>query len=84
MQLQEVYATVDLVFPLRQAEVVKKIKSGVVPFKEVQELLEDTVDIVEALAIKAEKNGMRKSVEPSFWDNFLEEVYLANHNSYYS
>lgn len=84
LQLQEIYSTGDLVFPLQQAEVVKKIKSGVVPFKEVQELLEDTVDIVEALAIKAEKNGMRKSVEPGFWDNFLEEVYLANHNSYYS
>lgn len=84
LQLQEIYSTGDLVFPLQQAEIVKKIKSGVVPFKEVQELLEDTVDIVEALSVKAEKNGMRKSVDMSFWDNFLEEVYLANHNSYYS
>lgn len=83
VQLREIYTFGDLKFPLYEAELIKKIKSGTIPFKEVQELLEDTVDLVEALAVQAEKNGMRKSVDMSFWNNFLEEVYLANHNSYY-
>lgn len=83
IQLKEIYTTGDLVFPLREAGIVKLIKTGKVAFKEVQELLEDTVDLVETLAINAERNGMRKKVDMSFWDDFIEKVYLENHNSYY-
>ncbi|ARW58069.1 thioredoxin [Serratia phage X20] len=83
VQLKEIYTTGDLVFPLREAGIIKLIKSGEVAFKEVQELLEDTVDLVETLAINAERNGMRKKVDMTFWDNFIEKVYLENHNSYY-
>lgn len=83
LQLQEIYSTGDLVYPLKDAEFVKKVKSGAVPFKEVQEWLEICVDDVERLAFNAEKNGMRKEVDMSFWDDFIEEVYLENHNRYY-
>lgn len=83
IQLREIYQTGDLVFPLREAETIRMIKAGMFKFKYVQELLEDTVDHVELLAANAEKNGMRSSVDMSFWNKFLEEVYLANHNSYY-
>lgn len=82
-QLREIYLYGDLVFPLHEAELIKKIKLGELPFKEVQELLESTVDEVEILAFNAEKNGMPKKVDMTFWDKFTEEVYLANHNSYY-
>ncbi|AND76035.1 hypothetical protein MX01_90 [Escherichia phage MX01] len=82
-QLLEIYQTGDLVFPLREASIIKLIKAGELPFKEVQELLEDTVDLVEVLAIQASKNGMPAKVDMKFWDKFVEEVYLENHNSYY-
>lgn len=83
IQLKEIYATGDLVFPLREAGVVRLIKSGGLPFKEVQELLEDTVDLVEVLAINAHKNGMRDKVDMTFWNDFVEKVYLENHRNYY-
>lgn len=82
-QLLEIYQTGDLVFPLREASIIKLIKAGELPFKEVQELLEDTVDLVEVLALQAAKNGMPAKVDMKFWDKFVEEVYLDNHNSYY-
>ncbi|UVD33475.1 putative HNH homing endonuclease [Escherichia phage ZCEC14] len=82
-QLMEIYQTGDLVFPLREASIIKLIKAGELPFKEVQELLEDTVDLVEVLAIQAAKNGMPDKVDMKFWDKFVEEVYLENHRSYY-
>ncbi|QJA42624.1 hypothetical protein [Enterobacteria phage vB_EcoM_IME540] len=82
-QLLEIYQTGDLVFPLREASIIKLIKAGELPFKEVQELLEDTVDLVEVLAIQAAKNGMPEKVDMKFWDKFVEEVYLDNHNAYY-
>ncbi|WPJ21444.1 thioredoxin [Salmonella phage vB_SalD_ABTNLS3] len=82
-QLLEIYQTGDLVFPLREASIIKLIKAGELPFKEVQELLEDTVDLVEVLAIQASKNGMPEKVDMKFWDKFVEEVYLDNHNAYY-
>jgi hypothetical protein len=82
-QLMEIYQTGDLAFPLREASIIKLIKAGELPFKEVQELLEDTVDLVEVLAIQAAKNGMPDKVDMKFWDKFVEEVYLENHRSYY-
>ncbi|UHS65314.1 thioredoxin [Escherichia phage P896] len=82
-QLKEIYQTGDLVYPLKNASVIKAIKAGDMPFKVVQGLLENTVDEVEVLAIQAAKNGMPAKVDMKFWDKFVEEVYLDNHNSYY-
>lgn len=82
-QLKEIYQTGDLVYPLKNASVIKAIKAGDIPFKVVQGLLENTVDEVEVLAIQAAKNGMPAKVDMKFWDKFVEEVYLDNHNSYY-
>ena len=83
LQLQEIYSSGDLKYPLAQAPLIKKIKAGELPFKEVQDILETTVDAVESLAHQAEKNGMPKKVDMKFWDDFVEKVYLENHNSYY-
>lgn len=82
-QLKEIYQTGDLVYPLKNASIIKAIKAGDMPFKVVQGLLENTVDEVEVLAIQAAKNGMPEKVDMKFWDKFVEEVYLDNHNSYY-
>lgn len=82
-QLKEIYETGDLVYPLKNASIIKAIKAGDMPFKVVQAMLENIVDEVEVLAIQAAKNGMPNKVDMKFWDKFVEEVYLDNHNAYY-
>ncbi|QXV79200.1 hypothetical protein bas41_0211 [Escherichia phage FriedrichZschokke] len=79
----EIYKTGDLVYPLQDAPFILDVKLGKHPFKTVQEFLEDVVDQVEAASTEASKNGMPKTVDMSFWDDFLEKVYLENHRSYY-
>lgn len=83
LQLLEIYKTGDLVYPLRDAPFILDVKLGKHTFKTVQEFLEDIVDQVEKASEQAAKNGMQQKVDMSFWDDFLEQVYLENHNSYY-
>lgn len=83
LQLLEIYKTGDLVYPLQDAPFILDVKLGKHTFKTVQEFLEDIVDQVEHTAEQAAKNGMQQKVDMSFWDDFLEQVYLENHNSYY-
>ncbi|CUL02417.1 hypothetical protein [Escherichia phage slur07] len=83
LQLLEIYKTGDLIYPLQDAPFILDVKLGKHPFKTVQEFLEDVVDQVEAASTEASKNGMPKTVDMSFWDDFLEKVYLENHRSYY-
>ena len=83
LQLLEIYKTGDLVYPLQDAPFILDVKLGKHTFKTVQEFLEDIVDQVEHAAEQAAKNGMQQKVDMSFWDDFLEQVYLENHNSYY-
>lgn len=82
-QLKEIYQTGDLQYPLRIAPFILEIKQGLHAFKDVQAELEAIVDEVETNAIWAAKNGMPEKVDMKFWDKFVEEVYLDNHNSYY-
>lgn len=83
LQLLEIYKTGDLVYPLQDAPFILDVKLGKHTFKTVQEFLEDIVDRVEHAAEQAAKNGMQQKVDMSFWDDFLEQVYLENHDSYY-
>lgn len=83
LQLLEIYKTGDLVYPLQDAPFILDVKLGKHTFKTVQEFLEDIVDQVEKASEQAAKNGMQQKVDMSFWDDFLEQVYLENHNSYY-
>lgn len=83
LQLLEIYKTGDLVYPLQDAPFILDVKLGKHTFKTVQEFLEDIVVQVEHASEQAAKNGMQQKVDMSFWDDFLEQVYLENHNSYY-
>lgn len=83
LQLLEIYKTGDLVYPLQDAPFILDVKLGKHTFKTVQEFLEDIVVQVEQASEQAAKNGMQQKVDMSFWDDFLEQVYLENHNSYY-
>lgn len=74
-QLEEIYETGDLQLPLKQAARVKSVKLGEIPFKEVQQELEDVCNNVESLSIVASKNGMRKEVDRKRWERFVVDVY---------
>lgn len=75
LQLKEIYSTGDLKYPLRQADDILDVKLGKLPFVEVQQMLEDTVDEVEQLSVQAKKNGMPDKVDERFWDKFVYDVY---------
>lgn len=82
-QLLEIYETGDLKYPLSMASQLKSVKAGECDFKHVQHNLEHVVDAVEKASAIAAKNGMPEHVDMSFWDKFLEEVYLDELNSWY-
>lgn len=82
-QLQEIYSTGDLKYPLAKAELLKAVKAGKLDFKIVQEELEAVVSDVEILAEQARKNGMPSQVDMKFWNDFTEQVYLENVKGYY-
>lgn len=75
LQLKEIYSTGDLKYPLGQADDILDVKLGKLPFVEVQQMLEDTVDEVEQLSVQAKKNGMPNKVDERFWDKFVYDVY---------
>lgn len=75
-QLYEIYTTGDLKFPLKNAEYIKKIKLGQLDYQtEVQPYLEHIMDLAEASALEAEKNGMQTQVDVAYWDEFVYAAY---------
>lgn len=74
-QLQEIYSTGDLNYPLVNSEELLAIKQGKFEFKYVSELLEWLIADVDRLAIEAGKNGMPAKVDTDFWESFVHEVY---------
>ncbi|EQA7786732.1 DNA polymerase beta superfamily protein [Acinetobacter baumannii] len=75
LQLKEIYSTGDLIYPLADADMLKRIKAGELQFKEVSEILEDTINEVDKLSQIASKNGMPAKVDTEFWDKFIFDVY---------
>ncbi|MGL4521336.1 MAG: DNA polymerase beta superfamily protein [Bacilli bacterium] len=74
-QLQEIFKTGDLVYPLKDRETILKVKLGQLPFKDVQELLNDVVNDVESLIAVAKRNGFQSTPDLEFWDKFCDDVY---------
>lgn len=79
-QLTSIFRDGDIVYPLKESAFIKRVKSGEVPFAEVQEALESTMQEVERLAAVS---GLPKQVDREFWDNFVERVYAEAVTSYY-
>ena len=77
-QLQSIYQTGDIIYPLVSSDLIMKVKTGRMPFKEVQQLLEEVVDTVDREAVLAAKNGMRKHVDRDRWSDWLYDVH-ADH-----
>ncbi|QAY01148.1 hypothetical protein ASwh1_82 [Aeromonas phage Aswh_1] len=75
-QLYEIYTTGDLKFPLRNASYIKDVKQGKLDFNtEVQPYLEHIMDLAEASALEAAKNGMPEQVDMEYWNNYIYQYY---------
>ncbi|QBX32765.1 hypothetical protein Asfd1_139 [Aeromonas phage Asfd_1] len=82
LQLLEIYRTGDLVYPLADAEEIKLVKAGKLPFTVVQERLEKIVESVDAAARQASRNGMPNKVDMKPWEDFVERVYAEAMKEY--
>lgn len=73
-QLQELYTTGDLIFPLKDAEYLRDLKKGKFHYVNdgIAEKLKDLVDSIEKLA--SESNYPEK-IDMSFWEEFIINLY---------
>lgn len=72
-QLIELYSTGNIIFPLKDKDLLVAIKTGKMDYTtEVAPLIEKAVDEVEKLA---EKSGFPAKVNTKYWDEFILGVY---------
>jgi len=79
-QLISIFRDGDIVYPLKESEFIKRVKTGGAKFSEVQEELEHAMQEVERLAAVSQ---YPKQVDREFWDNFVESVYADAALRYY-
>lgn len=74
-QLKEIYEDGAITYPLKERDLILDIKLGKKDFlTEVQPLLEQLLDEVEALA---SESRLPEKVNDSFWDGWLIDVYMS-------
>jgi predicted nucleotidyltransferase len=78
-QLQEIYTTGDLVFPLAEREFVLAIKQGKLPFNDVQVQLEELIESVEKLAFAS---TFPEQADREFFEKYLTNLYRSMANDY--
>lgn len=78
-QLQEIYTTGDLVFPLAEKEFVSAIKQGKLSLNDVQVQLEELIESVERLA---NASTLPEQADREFFEKYLTNLYrsMANDN----
>lgn len=79
-QLISIFRDGDIVYPLKESEFIKRVKTGGAKFSEVQEELEYAMQQVERLAAVSQ---YPKQVDREFWDSFVERVYADAVKAYY-
>ncbi len=71
-QIREILTTKNIVFPLKQAKLLRDIKQGKLHYqKEVAPMLEDLMDEVEELT---KTSDLPSKVDRKFWDKFIVET----------
>ncbi len=74
-QLIELAETRHITFPLAKAEEIKQIKTGQIPYVDLQEKLYELME----QAIKAVENSdLPKEPDVKFWNEFILDVYKHN------
>lgn len=70
-QVEELFTAGTITFPRPERDLLKRIKQGVMPFREVQELLEDSIDRVLKLR---EVSALPDTPDRLFWEEFIIEA----------
>lgn len=83
-QMKEIYETGDLVMPLRMADRLRDIKTGLIPIDDVTEELNQVTNEVTNLVTVAKKNGMRDSVDTEKWSDWLYQHVMESMISDYT
>lgn len=75
-QLAEISKTGELIFPLKTADRLKKIKAGEISYQEIQDELPELINLVSRMV----KDSTHLSDEPdkAFWEKFLLSVYIKS------
>lgn len=73
-QLQELAKTKKITFPLLQAEKLKKIKIGAIPYCELQEEL---VTLMNDSIAAINSSNLPEEPDKDFWDKYLVRIYSA-------
>ena len=72
-QLEEIYTTENLIFPLKQADYLKQIKFGELDYSTVvAPHLDEYIDRIELLS---KESKYRKKVKRGYWEDFLVSTY---------
>jgi len=71
-QAIELFETGQITFPLINKDLLLKIKLGEVPFKQVEELIEQDVERVK---IAAANSSLPETIDQNFWDSFIYTTY---------
>jgi len=75
-EVKEILTTNNLIFPLRDAEYLIKVKKGILSFKdEVGPRLEKELEDLEMIVIKS---NFPEKVNGKFWDNFIIDTLEKN------
>lgn len=76
-QLIELATHQEIVFPLKEAEFLKQVKTGQIPWLELQDKLTELMD----KSFKAlESSPLPKEPDKEFWHKFIIQTYAKNRN----
>lgn len=73
-QLIEIYQTWDLVFPLKDAEYLTKVKLGMISEEEVASEIERSIQLCQELC---EKSTYPETVDQDFWNEWIYSLYVS-------
>lgn len=72
-QLEEIYTTGDLIFPLKKADFIRDVKQG--KYHYADELVEKLEHMVERVYQLANESTYPEDVDDKFWDDWLISLY---------
>lgn len=71
-QVKSILVNKNIVFPLPQADFLKKVKSGTIDFNIIAPILDREIDEVRELA---EKSDLPEKADRRYWDDFIVNTY---------
>lgn len=78
-QLIDIATEGAIIFPLKQAEYVLKVKQGQVSYKDV--IREELPDLMDKAMALINSSSLPDTVERTFWDDFVVYTYEASYHS---